>query len=359
MKNLQAKKANFILLTVLCMFIYTNSWADSYNHIVAFGDSLSDHGGLSSYNPIIVGAGGPAVPESWTNDDAVPYSGDVWLDYLKNQWDATIENNAIGGAMTIGHESADIQAMVNATMLPGLGLIGQVTRYLVSSPTYDADETIFSIWIGGNDLLEFFRGEYYTSDPTALITDSVGRIITQIGSLYADGARNFLVLNLPDLSKTPAFNTKDAITQANVAGVVNSFNAALSAALSDFASAHTDADLYAIDAYTTMNAIIEDDGFENSTGTYLKVDESCDWDYASFNGTFDQFLFFDCIHPTTDAHQLVASEVADELSDDDDDDDDDNCFISMVTAKSSNNQYAFISFIFLAIGFTGFLFKKD
>ena len=348
MKNLCQKKLFIILLAGLFLFFSTNSWAKSYNHIVAFGDSLSDHGGLSAYDP--------TIPESWTNNGATPYGGDVWLDYLKNQWGATIDNNAIGGAMTVGHEDSNIQALIDASVLPALGLTGQVARYLISSPTYDADKTIFSIWIGGNDLLEFFRGEYYTSDPTALITDSVGRIIIQIGSLYADGARNFLVLNLPDLSKTPAFNTKDATTLANVNGVVTNFNAALASALSGFTSAHTDADLYLIDAFATMNEIIEDNEFENSTSSYLKVDENCDWDFTSFNGTSDQFLFFDCIHPTTDAQQLVASEVADELSDDDDDD---NCFISTVTTKSSSNQYAFISFIFFAIGFTGFLFKKN
>jgi outer membrane lipase/esterase len=347
MKIFQGKKLFFMLLAVLFLCISTNSWAKTYSHIVAFGDSLSDHGGLSSYDP--------TLPESFTNNGATPYGGDVWLDYLKDQWGATIDNNAIGGAMTIGHEDSDIQAMVDASVLPDLGLTGQITTYLSSSPTYDVDKTLFAIWIGGNDCLEFFRGEYYTADPTALIADSIGRIITQIGTLYADGARNFLVLNLPALAKTPAFNTKDTTTQANVSGVVNSFNAALASALSDFASSHTDAKIYDIDAFAKMNEIIADGIFENSTDTYLNV-EDCDWVFPNVNGTYDQFLFFDCIHPTTDAHQLVASEVADKLSDDDDDD---SCFISTVTAKSSNNQYAFISFIFLATGFAGFLMKKD
>lgn len=358
MKFFSQKKMFFMSLAVLFLFFCTNSWAATYKHIVAFGDSLSDNGGLSSYNSIIVANGGQGAPGSWTNNGATPYGGDVWLDYLKNKWGATLDNNAIGGAMTLGHENSGIQALIDASLLPDLGLTGQITTYLSSSPTYDVNKTIFAIWIGGNDCLEFFRGEYYTSDPNALIVDSVGRIITQIGSLYADGARNFMVLNLPDLSKTPAFNTQDAITQANVAGVVNNFNAALASALSGFTSAHTDAELFAIDAFSKMNEIISDDIFEDSTASYLKVDENCDWDFASFNGTYDQFLFFDCIHPTTKAHELVANEVNDIVPDDDDDDD--NCFISASNAPFSHSQpVMLITGIFLIIGFAGFFIKKN
>ncbi len=121
-----------MLLTVLFFCVSTNSWAKNYNHIVAFGDSLSDHGGLSSYNQTLIDYGGQAAPGSWTNSDATPYGGDVWLDYLKDQWEATIDNNAIGGAMTIGHENSDIQALINASVLPDLGLTGQITTYLSS-----------------------------------------------------------------------------------------------------------------------------------------------------------------------------------------------------------------------------------
>ncbi len=359
MKILRNKKQFFMSLTVLFLFFSTNSWAATYNHIVAFGDSLSDHGGLLSYNPIIDANGGPGAPGSWTNNEATPYGGDVWLDYLKNKWDASLDNNAIGGAMTIGHENAGIQALSDASILPDLGLTGQITDYLASSPTYDSDDTIFAIWIGGNDCLEFFRGEYYTADPSILIAESIGRIIIQMGSLYADGARNFLVINLPDLSKTPAFNTKDATTQANVTGVVFNFNAALSSALYEFESANADVKVHPVNAFTYLNTIIAEDVFDDSASSYLKVDEDCNWDFTNFNGTFDQFLFFDCIHPTTKAHKLVAAEVADIIDEDLDDDDDDSCFISSSYENPTNQRnITVISGIFLIAGFAGFFLKR-
>lgn len=356
MKIFRHKTLFSMLLTVLFLSISTGATAADINHIVAFGDSLSDHGGLSAYNATIVANGGPVVPGSWTNNDAVPYGGDVWLDYLKDELNATLDNNAIGGAMTLGHEDTGIQAMINAELLPDLGFTGQVSTYLASSPTYNADKTLFTIWIGGNDCLEFFRGEYYTNDPATLITDSISRIITRMGALYADGARNFLVLNLPDLSITPAFNTRDAATRTQVSGVVAGFNSALATALADFESANTDVRVESFDAFTYLNDVIEDDVFDNTTSTYLNVDENCDWDFVSFNGSFDEFLFFDCIHPTTRAHELVAAEVADELPDTDDDDD--NCFIAASSANSNHQPVAMISGIFLVIGFAGLMLKK-
>ena len=295
--------------------IITDSEEVLYSHIVAFGDSLSDHGGLSFYNSTIVANDVQGAPESWTNNGATPYGGDVWLDYLTDQWGATLDNNAIGGAMTLGHENLAVQTLIDASLLPDLGLIGQVTTYLASLPDYNAEETLFAIWIGGNDCLELFRGEYYTADPSVLIADSIDRIITQMGSLYADGARNFMVMNLPDLAKTPAFNTQDAATQANVTAVVTNFNALLASALSDFTTAHADANVYDIDAFTYLNEIIAGDVFDDSVAPYLNVDGGCNWNFTSYNGTFDLFLFFDCIHPTTQAHELVAMEVAEGLID--------------------------------------------
>ncbi len=348
-----------MLLTVLFLILGTNAGAATYSHIVAFGDSLSDHNGLSSYNTTIIANGGQTAPNSWTNNEAVPYGGDVWLDYLKTQWGATLENKAIGGAMTSGHENSGIQALIDASVLPDLGFTGQVANYLASSPTFSADETVFTIWIGGNDCLEFFRGEYYTTNATVLITDSVVRIITQMGSLYAEGARNFLVLNLPDLAKTPAFNTQNATTKANVTAVVNNFNAALASSLSGFASANPAANVYTIDTFTYLNKTISDRVFGDSATPYLKVDENCNWDFLNFNGTFDRFLFFDCIHPTTKAHEMIAAEVADTLSVSDNNDNG-GCFINTVSVNSvSAKHIVLMSSVLLIIGFAGIILKKD
>lgn len=360
MKHFRQKYLFVMLITVLCIFISTNALAAAYKHIVAFGDSLSDHGGLSSHNQTIIAHGGQAVPESWTNNGEIPYGGNVWLDYLKDRLDATLDNNAIGGAMTLGHESSDVQALIDASVLPDLGFTGQVSAYLAASPTYDAEKTLFAIWIGGNDLLEFFRGEYYTTDPTALISDAIGRIITEISALYADGAKNFLVLNLPDLAKTPAFNTKNAETQAQVNSVVVNFNSALATALSDFASAHKDAMVHRIDAYAYLNQIIADKEFSNSTSTYLKVDGDCNWDLSNFNGAFDQFLFFDCIHPTTRAHEIVSTKVGDVILKDIEDDDDNTCFIAAASSynRSNHHHIALMIGIFLAIGFAGLIYSR-
>ncbi len=88
-----------LLVAVPLIFAFpAESVAKSFNTLIAFGDSLSDHHGLEaylgSYDPVSNPTG---ALEAWTN-------GDVWVEYLADILNADLDNNAIAGAMTEGHE---------------------------------------------------------------------------------------------------------------------------------------------------------------------------------------------------------------------------------------------------------------
>lgn len=98
------------------VFLATTAYARTYTHIVAFGDSLTDHHGLEFYLAPYVGVYDPETNPGGVLE--VRSNGDGWVEYLADGWDETLENNAIAGAMTQGHENEDIQSYIDLGSLP-------------------------------------------------------------------------------------------------------------------------------------------------------------------------------------------------------------------------------------------------
>ncbi|RJP94977.1 MAG: hypothetical protein C4518_02335 [Desulfobacteraceae bacterium] len=340
-----------VLLLSLMLMLPAGTFAKSFNKIIAFGDSLSDHHGLEQYLSLYDPISNPnGVLEAWTN-------GDVWVEYLADIMGATLDNNAIAGAMTEGHENESIQALSDQGALPQLGLIGQVNSFSNENPSFLPKDTLFTIWIGGNDLLEYGRGESDAASVDALLSDATDNIINSMSKLASEGATNFLVLNLPDLGKTPAYNSRTPSEIAGATSLSLMFNAALETGLTNFKKLFPDVKIYTLDVFTLMNKMIADGEFVNSTDTYMVLDENGNYTGA-VNEPAADYLFWDNIHPMTKAHELVAINADDKIQDENDDDDD-SCFIaSVVTPVDYRAGAMLIAAVFSISGFAGLLRKK-
>lgn len=330
-----------VFLTVLCLFslfIASPLNARTFINIVAFGDSLTDHGGAQSLiEPSEVADF--IVPEAWTN---CPVSGPcVWVEYMAGQWGATVDNRAIGGALTEGHVSEDVENLIDLGLLPPLGLVGRVGDYVNETPVFDPNNTLFTVWIGANDILEFLRGDSDAATAEALVADAIGNIQEALNELAGIGAEFVLVLSLPDISLTPGFVDRTAEEHAAAQALVISFNSALENAVSAFDVANPGITVFRFDTFTFLNNTIESGTFANTTGTLL-VDTGNP--FGATNEPEDAYLFWDEIHPTTRAHGLLGQAVAASVDqsavdnvnndDDDDDDDDDNgCFIAVASGR--------------------------
>jgi len=341
-------KSTLILKKSVSFFVFLfimlsgNAFAE-YDAVVAFGDSLTDHGGLHSYL-------GDDVFEVWSN-------GDTWVEYFADELGATtLDNNAIAGAMTDGHEDEDIQAMSDADQLPDLGLIGQVDTYIDSDHSFVPSTTLFTIWIGGNDLLEFARDEAYTDDPAVLISGAMTNIQTAITNLRLDGAVNFLILNLPDLGSTPYAHLLSVNEKAAMTSISNSYNAALSNLVSNLRSNMSGVTIHYFNVFSFMNNMIDDEVFENTTGTYMNGS------YTATNGPAEDYLFWDMIHPMTQAHEYLGLEVADSVLAEEAEEDDSTCFISTVGTMAASpinaNILSLFGLMFIMVG-AGFSIRKN
>jgi len=253
-----------IMLLIVILTFPSIAFANSYLKVIAFGDSLSDHYGLQSligpYDPVSNPTG---ALEAWTN-------GDVWVEYLADILNADLDNNAIAGAMTEGHENDSIQGLSDLGQLPQLGLISQINSFVSEDVSFLSGRTLFTIWIGGNDLLKYGRGESDASSVEELITDAIDNVINSMSVLAAEGATHILVMNLPDLGKSPAYTTKTPAEIAGVTSLSSAFNSALDTGITNFRKLFPKVTVDTFDVFNFLNEIIKNNTFKNSTGTYME-----------------------------------------------------------------------------------------
>ncbi len=170
-----------------------------FNNIVFFGDSLSDNGNLYAYDLGFLPKSPPYYQGHFSN-------GTVWsemtADYFA-QYKISSTNYAFGGETAVLHDP------VNGYIPHSLGMT--LDSYLLRNLLSNKSHTLFVIWIGANDYLPG------VDDVDATTTQVVNSIKETINSLISHGAVNFLVVNLPDLSKVPysrIFNTQEMMSVA-------------------------------------------------------------------------------------------------------------------------------------------------
>ncbi len=219
--------------------------AFGYSTVIAFGDSLSDTGNVMRFT-----------------------DGPLWVELLADRFPAQLYGAAYGGATT-GYDNPAIGS-------PITGLQWQVDAYSPLLANLPADDTLLTVWAGANDLLQ-------GRDPGA----AVANIGSALETLYASGGRNFLVPNLPDVGRTPAFLAlPDQSTAENASLWTSYFDTGLVAMLQVFAGQHTDTNLYFIDTFSIFN------------------------DFPVGSLEWRELFWSDGFHPSATGHQLIYQAAA-------------------------------------------------
>lgn len=264
---------HFALLTVLFLSLAAaaGAAAHSFSSVVSFGDSLSD----TTNNPAL----GDYWDGRWSN-------GPLWDEYLAGALGATLHDYAFSGSETIA-------------------LSNQVAA--ASSVTWNSTNTLFTVWSGANDFIDNAETNGLNDAAwEATASAAVSNIAQAVSMLCRGGARYVMVLNLPDLSQLPALetNAEFAAERSDIHFLATEFNNELNDALGQVEGANPDLRLAVVDDFTLLDGIIMNpsaDGFTVVTNDAL--DALGD---PSFDGPGADYLFWDVIHPTTKAHQLLA-----------------------------------------------------
>ena len=302
-----------LFLTIFLLATAIVAQATPYTDIFVFGDSLSDNGNLylvvghTTPTPISGNDFIPSLPYD-RGPDLLPAlsNGETWVEQLADKLGLSLTPSLLGG---------NDYAFAGARMAPNSSspipsVQEQVDTYLTSidvSTGQDAPaDALYSVWGGGNDARDAAEAVLTSGDPNAafpFITAYVESLSTSIQALAAEGAKNILVPNIPDIGKTPAILAAGPQASAAVSTMTAGFNASAQTMLANLQNS-LDINLMDFDTFSLINKTVTYpaiNGFEDISNA-CAVNPNC-------MANADTSFFWDGIHPTTAGHAAIAQAV--------------------------------------------------
>ncbi|MFY8123695.1 MAG: autotransporter domain-containing protein [Silanimonas sp.] len=305
-------RTRLIVGAVALALAASSAHAQRFSRVVSFGDSLSDAGNIGLAPAQAGGLGGAFGPSQSFTTNPDPVMVELlarYFGYANNASLAGGTNFAWGGACARPASAAPCTNNPN----PATRLDAQIGQHLGAG---SADpNALYTVWMGANDL--FGAIPVWASNPaTASANATVGGIpvatavVQQVGRLQAAGARNIVVLNLPDLGVTPQFSAGPFAAAGPLATLATvSYNGALSQGLSQLGVG-----VIPVNVFGLVNEVRANPGafgFSNVTGVACTTSSSilCTPNTLAAANANNTYLFADGVHPTGAAHRLLA-EVA-------------------------------------------------
>ena len=300
--------------------------------IIVFGDSLSDNGNILSLTTKLhkVFTSVPIIPKSPPYYEGRFSNGLIWIDNVSTTLNVPLLDYAYGGAWA--------EPLKDSRLMIPFGIGMQVNYYLVKAviDRHKGDH-LYVIWAGGNDYAEGREDADYAT------TNTVASIESQIDWLTYYGAKNILILNLPDLSVVPEVTDKGPDSVQQVQKLINMHNAKLEKMVAEQQAKHPDRKIIFADITPYFNEVYyhpEKYNIKNTTtacytGEYsyrklmtdgeiiaakehdidimhspslrtaYSVAKQADSGQDSCQNP-DEHMFWDRIHPTRVIHHLIA-----------------------------------------------------
>ncbi len=324
------------LLIILISFFYmVPIHAAKIDKIILFGDSLSDNGNLYYLLSSIhyVAPFVPAIPKTPPYFEGRFSNGPVWVEKVASYLNVPLINYAYGGSWA--------EPVQNSWRVFPFDIGTQVSFYSMKAVMdFNKKDHLYVIWAGSNDYL-------YNETPNDVLTTSVvASIKRQIDWLSYLGAKQFLVLGVPDFSHVPAIVRKGEKQAALLKERTMMHNKKLAAMIDEEKASHPDSLFINIDVDHYFNDVIEHPdrfGLKNTTdvcyeGNYLRhrqhlvnmsevkaveqqlhipvlnnpsLKEAYLTAKMAEQGVLpceypEDYLFWDQLHPTTAMHQVIA-----------------------------------------------------
>lgn len=268
---------------------------------VFFGDSLTDAG---TFRPVLPAGLGRFT----TNPDP------VWAELLGARYGQTV-TPATQGGIDYAQGGARVAALPGVPPVAPTGaavpVTQQVAQYIGRGVNPDA---MHAVWVGGNDISFqlglVVGGQISSTQAAANVALAATQAVQAIGALQAAGARNIVVLNLPDVGRTPDGAAGGPAISAQISQISALYNTTLQSGLDVLGG-----NVIRVDANRLFTEILANPaafGLANTTGRACGATDAILCGPASLvapnaNRTY---LFADGKHPTGAGHEIIAGLVA-------------------------------------------------
>ena len=297
-----------------------SAWGQNFSDVVVFGDSLSDSGNAASLQPL------PPGSSFTTNPDL------VWSEIVAETFGASGGNDLAGGP-NYAFAGACVNPATPCDIDQSPTVTEQITKYFFKSDDQADPNALYAIWGGANDVADSL-GFSLKNNPTDLPmaqrltqeeTLAAARVnVEQIRRLHNAGARNVMVFNLPDISKSPYAVNLGQVAQGALTQLVAAYNEGLYAGIRE-----SEEGIVPINIHALFDEIVDDHetyGFTDSTGTACgepdaasAVSVTCGPQGSGYPVTYEdganqQYVFADRSHPSGAMHAMIASMVTSTLA---------------------------------------------
>jgi phospholipase/lecithinase/hemolysin len=294
--------SRFFYSASLLAAMVSSAQAGSFSSIYAFGDSLSDAGNA------FLATGIPAAPYSngrFTN-------GNVWVqDLAANLGLPAVTPSLAGGTdFAVGGAQSGTTPFYTAALgdLPS-----QLAAFQLANPGGANTNGLYTIWIGSNDLRAILATNPTPAQAAVDVAAVAANVDKAINFLAADGAKNFLILTVPDLGKSPAAIATGPLGVAAASALSFTYDNLLVnggsgiPSLGSLASADG-VKLSVLDTFSLIDGIVA----QPAKFGFTDVTDQCLVGAVNYAGGTpcanpSQYLFWDQLHPTAAGASIVAS----------------------------------------------------
>lgn len=293
-----------LVLVILSLITISSAFAQQFKRVVIFGDSLSDPGNyFVAFHTALIPPFVSPVPDAPYAIGGLHFSnGPTWAE----QFTKALHRRASGLPALLAPQYFNnyavgrARARANASVFPYFDLSSQVDQFLKDGKSGSSSD-LFAVWIGANDVADALEDP---ANAQAILFSALNAEAVNIQRLYGAGARNFLVLNQPNLAVTPFVRSLGPVAQAGATQLDAVFNYYLDQTLTAL-TAMPGTKFFRLDTNAVLNSLIADplhNGLENVTDSCLSFgvidDAVCEEPGA--------YLFWDGIHPTEKGHSFLA-----------------------------------------------------
>jgi phospholipase/lecithinase/hemolysin len=279
-----------------------------FSAVYAFGDSLSDAGNISLGTLGHLPVGGIYSGGRFTN-------GNVWVQDLAQNLGLPAPKPSLAGGTDYAYGGAETGATSVHAANPS-DLPSQLGQFVASVPD-PSPTALYTVWAGSNDVLDIVNSTQTPEQQQASVQQAVNNEVGTINGLIAHGAKDFVVMGVPDLGKTPYEMARPASDAAS-SSLAQTYNTDLGTALQQIMASGA-ASVDYINTYAmldTAGANPSAYGLTNVTQPVWNgnLTDSNSGTLAATGAAQNGYLFFDDLHPTATGHSLLAAGVTQSLT---------------------------------------------